>query len=237
MEEKGFIILYRKLIDWEWYDHIPTKVLFIHLLLKANHTTKLWRGNEIKRGQYLTSLNTLSQETGLSVKQIRASLNNLEKTGELGKQTTNLNTLISITNYDYYQAKGTPKDKPTANEGQGEGKQRATTNNVNNDNNEEEKSDEGKPSTSKTLKERQIDFGVELKTYVDKYGNTMCKEFFDWWTESNANGKKMRFEMEKVFDLKRRLATWKSRQKNFNKEPEPDPLADNVMKQVNALKK
>ena len=142
MEEKGFIVIYRKLIDWEWYDHIPTKVLFIHLLLKANHTTKLWRGNEIKRGQYLTSLNTLSQETGLSVKQVRASLNNLEKTGEVGKQTTSLNTLLSILNYDNYQSKGTPKDKPRANGGQSEGKRRATTNNVNNDNNvnnEEEK--------------------------------------------------------------------------------------------------
>jgi hypothetical protein len=135
MEDKGFIILYRKLIDWEWYDHIPTKVLFIHLLLKANHTTKLWRGNEIKRGQYLTSLNTLSQETGLSVKQIRASLNNLEKTGEVGKQTTSLNTLLSIIKYDDYQTKGTPKDKVRANQGQSKGKPRATTNNVNNDNN------------------------------------------------------------------------------------------------------
>jgi DNA-binding Lrp family transcriptional regulator len=135
MEEKGFIILYRKLIDWEWYDHIPTKVLFIHLLLKANHTSKLWRGNEIKRGQYLTSLNTLSQETGLSVKQVRASLNNLEKTGEVGKQTTNLNTLISIIKYDDYQSKGTPMDKQRAKDGQTGGKQRATTNNVNNVNN------------------------------------------------------------------------------------------------------
>ena len=87
-------------------------------------------------------------------------------------------------------------------------------------------------TTSKTLKERQIDFGVELKTYVDKYGNTMCKDFFDYWTESNSNGKKMRFEMEKVFDLKRRLATWKSRQKNFNKEPEVDQLVINVNKAV-----
>jgi uncharacterized protein YdaU (DUF1376 family) len=87
-------------------------------------------------------------------------------------------------------------------------------------------------TTSKTLTERQIDFGKELKTYVDKYGNTMCKEFFDYWTESNANGKKMRFEMEKVFDLKRRLVTWKSRQKNFNKEPEVDQLVINVNKAV-----
>jgi hypothetical protein len=42
----------------------------------------------------------------------------------------------------------------------------------------------------------------------------------------------MRFEMEKVFDLKRRLATWKSRQKNFNKEPEIDQLVINVNKAV-----
>ena len=164
MEEKGFIILYRKLIDWEWYDHIPTKVLFIHLLLKANHTTKLWRGNEIKRGQYLTSLNTLSKETGLSVKQVRSALNNLEKTGEVGKQTTSLNTLISITKYKDYQTKGTPR----ANDGQSKGKPMATTNNVNNVNNDynEEQIKEKKEKTF-NFRLSLIDLGVNEKIVED----------------------------------------------------------------------
>jgi hypothetical protein len=40
----GYIKLHRKLVDWEWYTDIPTKTLFIHLLLVANHKPNKWRG-------------------------------------------------------------------------------------------------------------------------------------------------------------------------------------------------
>jgi len=133
---EGFILLHRKLIDWEWYDHIPTKVLFIHCLLKANHKKANWRGQEIDRGQFISSIKNLSNETGLSQKQVRTSIENLVSTNELGKQSTSLNTTLTIVNYDFYQTKGKPNGKPKANEGQSEGKRRATTNNDNNDNNE-----------------------------------------------------------------------------------------------------
>lgn len=92
--------------------------------------------------------------------------------------------------------------------------------------------DVDKSTTTKTLEQRQIDFGIQVKGYVERYGEKMCKDFFAYWTEKNTNGKKMRFEMEKVFDLPRRLATWKSRQKNFSKEPEQDQLVVNVYKAI-----
>ena len=38
-------------------------------------------------------------------------------------------------------------------------------------------------------------------------------DFIAYWTEHNANGKKFRAEMEKIFDIKRRLQTW---QKNID---------------------
>ena len=44
----------------------------------------------------------------------------------------------------------------------------------------------------------------------------MLNEFFAYWTEKSENGKKMRFEFEKVFDVKRRLVTWNKRNKNIN---------------------
>lgn len=43
----------------------------------------------------------------------------------------------------------------------------------------------------------------------DTYPKQMVREFWEYWTEHNENGRKMRFEMEKVFSIKRRLATWK----------------------------
>jgi hypothetical protein len=129
---EGFITLERAILNWEWYDNIPTKVLFMHCLLKANHKANNWRGIDIKRGQFITSIQRLSDETGLTTKQIRTALKNLEKTNEVGKQTSSLNTLISVIKYDFYQSVG----KPRANQGQSEGKPRATNNNDNNENNE-----------------------------------------------------------------------------------------------------
>jgi len=143
----GFILLHRKLLDWEWYNHIPTKTLFIHCLLRANHSDAKWRGIDIKRGQFITSISNLSKETGLSEKQIRNCLKNLEKTGELGKVSSSVNTCISVINYDSFQSEG----KPRANKGQGKGKPRATDNNDNNENNENK-------FNIKNIKSKGLDF-------------------------------------------------------------------------------
>jgi hypothetical protein len=39
----------------------------------------------------------------------------------------------------------------------------------------------------------------------------MVENFYYYWTECNEQGRRMRFEMEKIFELPRRLATWKKR--------------------------
>ena len=100
---------------------------------------------------------------------------------------------------------------------------------------ESELTTDGEPSTLKTLNDRKIEFGILVKNYVGTYNDDMCKRFFNYWTESNVNGKKMRFEMEKVFDLKRRLATWAKNDKEWNKSKEPiqDKLVEHVKKATN----
>ena len=116
----NWIKLYRKMKRWEWYDDIPTKVLFIELLLTVNIEDKKWHGMTIHRGEIVTSTAKLAAATGLSTKQIRRALSNLEKTGEIRRQRANEGTLIIVENYRVYQ------DKPT-NEGKQRDTQRATT--------------------------------------------------------------------------------------------------------------
>lgn len=171
---EGFITLHRKLLEWEWYDHTNTKVLFIHCLLKANHKPAKWRGFDIKRGEFITSISNLSRETGLTVKQVRIALDNLVNTGELGKQSTSSNTTISVLKYDNYQTKGKPLDKPKANQGQGEGKVGAITNNDNNDNNEENDNKE-------TSKQSFEQFWILYDKKIDK------KKTFDKWSKLNQS--------------------------------------------------
>ena len=100
--DNTFIPLFRSILEWEWYTDNNTKSLFIHCLLKANYTDKEWRGITIKRGSFLTSLDKLSKETGLSVQNVRTSLKKLELTNELTNKSTNKNRIITMKNYDKY---------------------------------------------------------------------------------------------------------------------------------------
>lgn len=125
---KGWIAIHRSILEWEWYDDVNTKSLFIHLLLTANHSDKEWKGILIKRGQVLTGRVSLAKALGLSEQQIRTSIDKLLSTNEITKQSTSQYSIISILNYDKYQAKQ-PIEQPTINR---QSNQRVTTtNNVN----------------------------------------------------------------------------------------------------------
>jgi len=65
------------------------------------------------------------------------------------------------------------------------------------------------------LAERMEAFRLRLVPYLDKYGRDTLNAFYGYWTERNENGQKMRFEMEKVFDVSRRLATWRAQGNRF----------------------
>ncbi len=43
----------------------------------------------------------------------------------------------------------------------------------------------------------------------------MVNDFLSYWCESSLNGKKMRFQGEKYFDVKRRFNTWVRLSKKF----------------------
>ncbi len=59
---------------------------------------------------------------------------------------------------------------------------------------------------------RMDDFYKSLVPFVDLYGREMIRKFFEYWTESNKSHTKMRWELEKTWDAKRRLITWASRE-------------------------
>ncbi|TQV82834.1 hypothetical protein [Aliikangiella coralliicola] len=100
---KGFIKLHRKIIDWEWYGDINTFAVFLHLLLKANHRPKNWRGKVIERGQLVTGRKILSSELRLSEQQIRTCLKRLQSTNEITIKSTSQYSIVTLVNYSLHQ--------------------------------------------------------------------------------------------------------------------------------------
>jgi len=99
----GWVKVHRKILDWCWYDDPKTFKLFIHLLLKVNFRQKDWRGITVKVGEFISSYKHLSEQTGLSIQEVKTALSKLEKTGEVKRHSTNKYTVFTVINYLKYQ--------------------------------------------------------------------------------------------------------------------------------------
>lgn len=63
------------------------------------------------------------------------------------------------------------------------------------------------------LKERKEKFGLSLQPFSEEYSREMLVKFYDYWSEVTKGGTKMRWELEKTWELKKRLARWSANQK------------------------
>ena len=70
---------------------------------------------------------------------------------------------------------------------------------------------EMKARLEKNRKAREEAFYNTLVPFVEVYGKEMIRSFFNYWSEPNKSGTKMRFEMQPTWDVKRRLTTWSNR--------------------------
>lgn len=146
---QGYIKLFRKLQQWEWYTDSTTLHLFIHLIIGANHKPKQWQGIEILRGQFIAGRKSLSEQTGISEQSIRTALNNLKATHEITVKSTNKYSVITICNYDTYQNCNIETNQQLTNNQPATNQQLTTTNNDKND-----KNDKNTTSTSDSLNDK-----------------------------------------------------------------------------------
>jgi len=65
-----------------------------------------------------------------------------------------------------------------------------------------------------SLEERKRKFVETVSIqFIHEYGEAMKTAFCSYWCEHNPKGFKMRYEMQKVFDISRRLKTWKQNER------------------------
>jgi hypothetical protein len=116
--QQGWIKLHRQILEWEWYSDNNCFRVFLHLLLKANHKEKRFKGIELKVGSIVTSRDLLARETGLSSQQVRTALNKLISTNEITSVTSSQGTILQIVSYEKYQivTNEITNEQPTSNQ-------------------------------------------------------------------------------------------------------------------------
>lgn len=103
MNGSNYIKINRSILNWEWYLDNNTKVLFLHMMLKANWKKAKFKGVDIDRGSFASSYQSLSSETGLSIQNIRTSIRKLKSTGEITVTKYSKFTVFTVNNYCEYQ--------------------------------------------------------------------------------------------------------------------------------------
>ena len=214
----GFILLHRKITEWEWYQNPNTFRVFLHCLLKANFTDGRFEGKDIKRGQFVTSLPSLSDQTSLSIRQVRVALDHLIMTGELTNKSFSKYRIITVVNYDKYQNDDRQNDSQMTDKRQTDDSQMTdkcqqyNNNNKNNKNNKNNNHSIFIPPTKEDVEqycdEKGI-FGFDAERFIDYYTSK------GWMIGKN-----------KMKDWKAAVRTWlrNDRERQKQKEQEYEEL-------------
>lgn len=201
---KGFIRLNRQLTEWEWFDNSQMVHIWIYFLLKANYQDCKWRGIDIPRGSFVTSLDAICKDTGLSLQNVRTCISRLKSTGEITIKVTNRFSIVTVCKYDEYnpienetnKQTNKPANNQLTSKQQATNKQLTTDNNINNiinkeiiyniKNKEELSNESKKKEKSSDLTGEFDDFRKKYKKYggrvrgLDTELGNLKKKHADW---------------------------------------------------------
>ena len=118
-EQTGYVFLHRKLIGSRVFQNAELLKLFIWCLLKANHKGS-WvpittgRGKTevfIQPGQFIFGRSTAARELNMPASSVRNRISTLQKIEIITVKKDSHYSIISITNWDTYQAIGNKIDR------------------------------------------------------------------------------------------------------------------------------
>ena len=84
-------------------------------------------------------------------------------------------------------------------------------------------------------KDKGKDINVRLKEFADRVEKEvfdmhldpqMVKDFIEYWTEHNTDGRVLRYEQKSIFNIRKRMATWKKNAVKFNSNSKFPVLSD-----------
>lgn len=112
---KGFALIHRQFMDSRLYSDSQAVHLWLHLILKANHTDEEVNTDIgmmiVRRGQMITGRPTLVSETFIPDNKVKSLLRTFESKGMINIESKGRKfSLISIVKYDDFQSQNCPTD-------------------------------------------------------------------------------------------------------------------------------
>jgi len=215
---KGWICLYREIKEhWIWKSDNRFK-WWIDMLLTVNHTdNKILIGNTLidcKRGQSVKSLESWAKNWNVTKKTVSDFFNLLKKDNMIFTENLIITTRITICNYDCYN--NIVNGQETVSKRQVNAEETTATHNITMNNNDNNKNNENKKEcTPENFKFEVYEILKEKRKQFSENKNEIEK-FINYWSEKNISGKKMKYQLEKTFQIELRLDRWFSNSEKFN---------------------
>ena len=155
---------------------------------------------EVQRGEVAASRRYLEKRWKWGSTKVNNFMTYLKKNGMIKTRQTSGQTIIRLVKFEVYNGSQTSKQ---------------TT---------------GKPAAnqSKELKERKEIFLTKVKEYSTQHDSVELIKFFEYWSEHKETGRKMKFEMQKTWNLEMRIKKWFYNKNQWSKEKTTTPKKEKI---------
>lgn len=96
----GFVKLPNDLTEWAWYNDNNTLAVYIRLILGAAWRDREYKNVHLKRGQIVTTIPQIAEQSNLTVQQVRTVIDRLKSTGKITVERTPKFSIITLIEYD-----------------------------------------------------------------------------------------------------------------------------------------
>lgn len=222
--DNGWIKLHRKTLNnpavMKDADHMAVWVWLLlsvtHKPIKVNFAGKII---SLLPGQLTCGRQQIAEESQVEESKVERVLNLFKSEQQIEQQTSNKCRLITIKNWEEYQG------NEQQNEQQLNNKRTTTEQQLNTKQEYKEYKEEREERKNSTPSQLAKDFFLSVLEKNSSYQEMVQKisqsrnltveqvsaefdKFASYWTELTRDGKRQRWELEKVFETQRRLSTW-----------------------------
>lgn len=242
---RGWISVQKQIRNhWVWRDPKYFRA-WMDMLMMANYSEVKKPYKEtivlIKRGEFPASIRKLGERWGMAPNTVNSFIKRLKADTMIDTHTKYGFTLVKIINYEKYQSQtdtlvDTVTD--TLTDTVADTLTDTTIIKDNKINKTNKKKGDAKKASPLPLKERHLKFVEEVKRIGKEQGlpEVEQRKFNNYWGASNQGGKKMRWEMEKVFDMRRRMNTWKMKLESMSWDKNNQVKAPEIQKELKKVK-